>query len=110
MATPPKKIRAHRDENVLEIEWTEQSVCRLPFSFLRGRCPCAQCVDEITGVRIFDVDSAASGIQPTQLRAVGNYAIKPSWSDGHDTGLFTWEYLSELCREIGLGHQQSTTV
>lgn len=99
MTAPPTAIRALRDERAFELCWPGGAVCRLPFRLVRGRCCCARCVDEITGVRVVDVDSVPAEIAPADVGFSGNYALKITWSDGHDTGLFTWEYLAELCRQ-----------
>ncbi len=99
MATPPLSIKARQQEGVLELQWSHGSY-RLPFRFLRGRCPCAGCVDEMTGVRTVDVADVPLAIAPADLRFSGNYALKITWNDRHDTGLFTWEYLEILCQEL----------
>ncbi len=98
MAAAPKNIRALQDDQKLEVHWHDGAVHRIPYRFLRGRCPCAACVDENTGVRVVDVDAIPETIQLTNVAFSGNYALKISWNDTHDTGLFTWEYLSELCQ------------
>ena len=95
----PESIRAVQDERRFEIGWPEGRVDRLPFRFLRGRCPCAACVDEFTGRRIVDVADVAEQIRPTRVDYAGNYAIKITWNDRHDTGLYTWDYLARLGRE-----------
>lgn len=81
----------------LELRWADGSTHRLPFRFVRENCPCAMCVDENTGRRILDVDSLPDDIAPVGVEFVGNYALKITWSDGHATGLFTWDHLSRLC-------------
>ncbi len=58
---------------------------------------CARCVDEITGQRIVDLEGIDPHIAIEDLKLVGNYALKISWSDGHDTGLYTWQHLRQLC-------------
>ncbi len=63
---------------------------------LRLACPCAQCVDELTGERRLDPARIAPGIRVLQWAAVGHYAVQFRWSDGHDTGLFTFDYLRSL--------------
>ena len=98
MTAPPKNIRANSDEAALVIYWNDGASFRIPYQFLRGRCPCAGCVDEMTGSRVVDVDRIPDTIQLTNLATSGNYALKIVWNDGHDTGLYTWEYLAELCR------------
>lgn len=96
MASPPKHIRSLTDEQALEIEWNDGRKFLLPFRFLREQCPCAMCVNEFTGQRILDVTTIPDDIHPTNIRFSGNYAIKIAWSDNHDTGLFTWEHLTNL--------------
>ena len=95
MASIPTNIRALRADGLLEISWPDRT-CRVHFKDLRGACPCAQCVDEITGVRILDSDSIPEDIHPVDISFTGNYALKIAWSDGHDTGLFTWDYLRQI--------------
>lgn len=99
MSSPPTHLRALKNEGVFELRWTDDCNHRLPFRFLRGRCPCAACVDEVTGLRVVDVDDVPLDVQPAGMSVSGNYALKISWTDGHDTGLYTWKYLAELARE-----------
>ncbi len=93
---PPINIRAHQAEGELEVVWAEQESQWIPYRLLRGRCPCAGCVDEMTGERTFDVDQVSDGIHPKEMGFSGNYALKIAWNDGHHTGLFTWKYLREI--------------
>ena len=98
MSAPPKQIRALQEEGALEIVWNDGRKYLLPFRFLRGYCPCASCVNEITGERILELNTIPDDIHLVNMSFTGNYALKISWSDGHNTGLFTWENLSKLCR------------
>ncbi len=98
MTAPPKQIRALQEEGALEIAWYDDRRYLLPFRLIRGRCPCASCVDEITGERTLDLSTISDDIHPINMSFSGNYALKISWSDGHNTGLFTWDYLSKFCR------------
>ncbi len=98
MVSIPTSIRALSDSKVLEIDWGENRVDRLPFRFLRGRCPCAVCVSELTGERIVDVDQVPEDVVPSGMELAGQYALRISWSDGHVTGIYTWEYLDQLAR------------
>lgn len=100
MADAPRNIRARQEERVLELEWHDGAVDRLPYRFLRGECPCAGCVNEFTGERMIDVDAIPETIQPTELGISGNYALKITWSDRHDTGLYTWDRLAALGRQL----------
>lgn len=98
MSITPTKIRAHRDTGLMELEWSNGSKFELPFKYLRGECPCAACIDEWTGQRILDLDTIPETIQPEQMTPSGNYALKFVWSDGHNSGLYTWDHLYEVCR------------
>jgi DUF971 family protein len=95
MAAPPESIRALTEEGVLELVWAGETY-RLPFRTVRGACPCAGCVDEMTGVRILDVEQIPDDIRPVRFEPVGNYAVRITWSDGHATGLYTWDHLHEV--------------
>lgn len=99
MANAPENIRALQDDRVLEIVWSAERTDRLPYRFLRGQCPCAGCIDEFTGIRTLDVNTVPDDIHPVNLSFTGNYAIKITWSDTHDTGLYTWDRLDMLCRQ-----------
>ena len=57
---------------------------------------CAGCVDEMTGVRTLDVNAVTDDIAITDMQLVGNYALKFVFSDGHDTGIYSWDRLYEM--------------
>lgn len=99
MAAAPISIKARQQEGVLELQWSHGTY-RLPYRFLRGRCPCASCVDEVTGVRVVDIENVPIAIAPADMKFSGNYALKITWNDRHDTGLFTWEYLELLSKDL----------
>ena len=61
-------------------------------------CECAHCVHEITGKLLIDEESIPADIHAAELSVVGNYALRIRWSDGHDTGLFTWDRMRSLCQ------------
>jgi DUF971 family protein len=92
----PTAIKAFRDQGVLEITWPALGVRRIAFKTLRGNCPCAGCVDELTGIRTLNVDAIPANIAPVHIELCGNYALKVEWNDGHSTGLYTWQRLAEI--------------
>lgn len=96
MAQPPIGIKAIPAERVLQISWTPQFVVRLGLKDVRCACTCAGCVHEFTGERLLDPATVPEDISIRKLELAGNYALKIAWSDGHDSGLFTWEHLSRL--------------
>ena len=109
MADIPQAVRAHQDEGYLEIRWPLGLVHYYPYKFLRGMCPCAECVDENTGVRRLDVDSVSDQIRPMHLAFSGNYALKIHWNDGHQTGLYTWDHLARLSHDAAVTQAKPET-
>ena len=103
---PPKSIRAIRADGAIEMTWPDGRVVRFPNKTLRANCACAGCVDEMTGRRILDVSAIPDDIAVESMSPVGNYALKIVWSDGHDTGLFTWERLAALDPHATVGHDE----
>ena len=100
MASPPQNIRAIKDQGVFEIVWNEKKTTRYPFRFLRCECPCAACVNEFTGERMLDPATVPDDILPEEVGFSGNYALKIKWTDGHHTGLFSWDYLARLGQHL----------
>jgi ATP-binding protein involved in chromosome partitioning len=66
---------------------------------VRRACRCAACVDERTGRARLDPASVSEGIEPAAIAEQGNYAVAISWSDGHATGIFTFEQLGALAAQ-----------
>jgi len=99
MADVPTDIQALSEERLLAVSWGERKA-DFPFVFLRGQCACAQCVNEWTGERILDLAKISAEITIQKMELVGSYAVRIHWSDGHNSGLFTWERLLELSRGV----------
>ena len=98
MTLPPSDIKARQSEFLLELVWDDQAwTSRLPYKKLRAECPCAGCKDEWTGARILDPESIDPKIAIAEMDLVGSYALKIAWTDGHSSGLFTWENLRKIC-------------
>ncbi len=97
MTSPPTAIDYYATEHRLEIAWSPRHVGQYPTKLIRASCGCANCVDERTGVRILDPDSVPEHIDIERMEPVGNYAIKIVWSDGHDTGIYSWSHLLKIC-------------
>jgi DUF971 family protein len=90
----PKVIR-RTDPARIEIEWLDGHLTNYTTAELRGLCPCARCVSETSGVRMHDPASVPPTLTHTNVRMVGNYAIAIAFADGHDTGIFPFQYLRE---------------
>ena len=91
----PKVIR-RSDPARVGIEWDDGARSAFPAPFLRGQCPCAQCVNELTGERMLDPQSVPADLTQANLALVGNYALSMRFSDGHHTGIFSFAYLRRL--------------
>lgn len=94
-AAPPQAI--HRDDAGLTITWEEGHVATYPARALRLACPCAMCVDEMTGRPLLNAASVAADVRPLKVALVGAYAIRINWSDGHATGIYPYELLRGIC-------------
>lgn len=95
----PREINRHGDHDV-QILWKTGEEAVYPARFLREQCPCASCVDELTGERIVTPNLLPILVYPTKIEPVGRYAIQIYWSDGHSTGIYTWERLYDLMSEL----------
>src|SRR5262245_15651075 len=93
---PPREIEKLGDREV-RITWADGHVSTYRNSELRFACACAVCVDEWTGVRRLRREEVAEDIRPVGLQLVGNYAVHFDWSDGHATGIYTWDHLRAQC-------------
>ena len=80
------------------IAWSDTDRAIVPYTRLRFECPCAGCVNEITGERTIKQSDIALDVRPLDVQLVGRYAIKIRWSDNHATGMYTFERLKEICR------------
>ena len=86
------------DDDELRITWEDEHVTTFSFRFLRQNCPCANCRDEWTGQRLLDPAAVPSDMKSTRAEVVGNYALTFAFSDGHGTGIYSFESLRKLCR------------
>lgn len=90
----PVRLVAHTVSRVLEIEFSDQRTFSLPFEFLRVHSPSAEVRGHGPGQEVLQVGKR--DVQITAIEPVGHYAMRPLFSDGHDSGLFTWAYLYQL--------------
>jgi DUF971 family protein len=88
-----------RTEDGIRLSWSDGLESELSIRELRQTCPCAFCVNELTGQRMLDPDSVAEDIALTDMQPVGNYAYRLLFDDGHHTGLFTLDDLRAKCQE-----------
>jgi len=80
-----------------DVTWNDGHFSSYPSWYLRENCQCAECVEELTGRRKVLHGDIPSGIERLQVTPVGNYALSFKWSDGHETGIYTFDDLRTLC-------------
>ena len=95
----PRSINVQ--EEGMRILWRDGQQFLLPHRVLRGNCGCAQCVDEMTHIRQVSVDDVPEDIRVEDVLEVGNYAVGILFSDLHDTGIYPFRHLRELCEREG---------
>jgi DUF971 family protein len=83
----------------LAVAWSDGHRSLYPLKLLRERCPCAGCVDEWTGKRTVDPAAIPADIRPLEMKPVGRYAVQIGWSDGHSTGIYSWDLLLRIDAE-----------
>jgi DUF971 family protein len=91
----PKEVNT-QDPQVTIITWDDDKVMRYPNRYLRSMCPCAQCVNELTGERMISLESIDPAVRILNVDPVGRYALHFQWSDGHGTGLYSFNTLQKL--------------
>jgi ATP-binding protein involved in chromosome partitioning len=85
------------DGRTLGVEWNDGHESRYEVRDLRLACPCANCIQEWTGEVTIRPESIPADVHPVGLEPVGNYGLRIDWSDGHATGIYTFERLRALC-------------
>ena len=89
-STLPYKVKKiDFEQNTVNIIWQNGNVSKLPFHFLRLHCPCASCINELTGEKILDAKKIFQNITPVAESKNRKFnALQIKWSDNHDTGIY----------------------
>jgi DUF971 family protein len=105
----PKQIKISEKTN-LYIKWDDDTESLIPLKYLRDECPCASCKGETVLLKTY-IPAKSGALSPDgyvvkNIQQVGVYAIQISWGDGHNTGIYSWEYLLQLSgdHESGKDH------
>ena len=100
--TTPVRLNLKKDEK-LEIEWQDGRVCVYSITYLRSLCPCAQCKlvregdkKKKTLLTILP-GNYATPLQAVGAELVGSYALRIDWSDNHGSGIYSFQYLRDIC-------------
>lgn len=93
----PVEIKLHQVSRILEISFDDGSVFKLPCEYLRVYTPSAEALGHAPGQEILQVGK--ENVTIDEIKPIGNYAIAPVFSDGHGTGIYTWDLLYKLGAE-----------
>ncbi len=107
-AVTPAKVRVHKTAGTgMEIDWRDGHRSAWTFAFLRDACPCATCHEErekagrapgvpkpkpATLLPLYEAPA-----RPVEVTPVGKYALRFKWNDGHESGIYSWDYLRKVC-------------
>lgn len=94
MSANPTEIKLHQQSRLLEIAFDDGACYRLPYEFLRVHSPSAEVVGHGRGQEVLQVGKKNVGVR--EVSPIGSYAVKIAFDDGHDSGLYTWEYFRDL--------------
>lgn len=93
----PTEIKLHQVSRLLEVSFDDGSVFKLPYEYLRVYTPSAEAVGHAPGQEVLQVGKEDVTIE--EIKPIGNYGIAPVYSDGHGTGIYTWDLLYKLGAE-----------
>jgi DUF971 family protein len=93
----PQDITVHGQSRVLEVTFSDGAHYRIPFELMRIYSPSAEVQGHGPGQEV--LQTGKRDVELTALEPIGNYAVQPTFSDGHDTGIFSWDYLYFLGSE-----------
>lgn len=110
-AVEPLKVRVDKSGGTgVEIVWQDGHASQWTFAWLRNACPCAMCADDREKYRLEPgqpkpEQKPANALpmfkeppRPREVSAVGHYAVRFSWNDGHESGIYSWDYLRRVCQ------------
>lgn len=84
------------NDSEISIVWSDEKETKYEAPVLRRACPCANCVNEWTGEKMLNPESIPDSLTFKKIAIVGRYALNFVFSDGHDTGIFSFKYLREM--------------
>lgn len=95
----PQKIKI-AEKTKLHLKWSDETTTILDLKYVRDECPCASCKGETILLKTYRPPKPAI-LSPEMykiknIEVVGEYAIQITWQDGHNTGIYSWDYLKEL--------------
>ena len=100
---PPWTRQATAEPGYICISWPDGTSSRIENRAVRLSCKCANCVDEFTGKPLLDPTTVPDDIEAIEIAPLGHYAVSIVWSDGHASGIFSWNHLEKVAGNCGGG-------
>jgi DUF971 family protein len=105
----PKSVKVNVTTGTgVDIEWDDGHLTHYTFQWLRDACPCATCTEDRNGHNRKAGEPAKAApsllpmykepVRPKEVKPVGRYALNFNWNDGHSSGIYSWDYLREMCQ------------
>ena len=105
----PKQLKILEKKSLL-ITWQNDSESKIDLEYLRKECPCASCKGETVLLKTYRPGKQEytnpEMFKIKDIKTVGGYAVQITWKDGHNTGIYTWEYLAQLDKDQAKGKKQ----
>ena len=95
--TWPTEIKLHQISSILEVSFDDGNIYQLPCEYLRVYTPSAEAIGHAPGQEVLQVGK--ENVTIIEIKPIGNYAISPVFSDGHNSGIYTWDLLYKLGAE-----------
>lgn len=95
-ATGEEKPTVSAEKGFLRVTWPDGTETRIANKTLRVSCQCALCVNEFTGEPMLDPATVPDDIKVEEMQPLGNYAVAIAWSDGHSSGIFSWDHMRKI--------------
>jgi DUF971 family protein len=99
LSVVPKEIRRKKDGAGMKLIWPDGHIGDFSAAFLRRHCRCAACQHELTGERLLDPKNVPDDLTIERAEIMGQYALSFQYSDGHSTGIYSFEWLRTLSEQ-----------
>ncbi len=97
MNTDPTAVKLTVDENLLHITWGDEHTSRYDGAYLRKMCPCANCRGHAPGEKEPPSYDSVKDVKVTHVALTGTYALRLTFTDAHDTGIYAFQWLRDIC-------------
>ena len=94
------------NDRVLRILWSDSTSTEYDVRKLRYNCSCARCINEWNGNRIVRMEDIPKNMKPAKIDSVGNYALRITWMDGHDSGIYSYKALKNVLPALTLPDEE----